>query len=281
MVGRVPGWALVEPGATAAVRSQKMKSNIMKLTSTVLLLICLSVSLPTPAAELITYTLARGSSITYAQVGNQPPVTEPLTGSFDWTRCPDDGTDLCFDALRFDLESPSFITQVAPLRNDLATAVIRGTNVTCFGEKVDVLFKASGEMLTTAWIYTGNACGTYEGLPERPTRLFYTDLVFEGVGMMNLVAFAGPDSDGDGVPDSADACPGTAPHAAVDGAGCSIEQLVPCAGPRSGGRWKNHGQYVVALMKTAKAFQKQGLITKDQLRSITRAAVHSRCGKKK
>src|SRR5690349_23911059 len=30
----------------------------------------------------------------------------------------------------------------------------------------------------------------------------------------------------------------------VDSNGCSIEQLVPCGGPASGGSWKNHGQYV-------------------------------------
>src|SRR5207249_8785497 len=44
-------------------------------------------------------------------------------------------------------------------------------------------------------------------------------------------AFVGePDEDKDGVPDSRDQCPGTAPGAIVNADGCSIDQLVPCEG---------------------------------------------------
>ena len=55
-----------------------------------------------------------------------------------------------------------------------------------------------------------------------------------------------PDSDGDGVPDAFDLCPGTPPGAVVDASGCSIDQLCPCNGP-----WKNHGEYVSSVAKLA------------------------------
>jgi hypothetical protein len=87
------------------------------------------------------------------------------------------------------------------------------------------------------------------------------------------------DSDGDGVPDERDQCPNTPPGAVVDGNGCSIAQLVPCAGPLSGGHWENHGLYVASVVKTAKAFLAAGLISEKQQHAIVLAAAKSHCGK--
>lgn len=83
------------------------------------------------------------------------------------------------------------------------------------------------------------------------------------------------DSDDDGVADSQDQCPGTAPGAIVNADGCSIEQLSPCHGP-----WKNHGQYVRSVVQTTKAFLHDGLITRDQRHKIIREAAQSSCGKR-
>jgi hypothetical protein len=88
------------------------------------------------------------------------------------------------------------------------------------------------------------------------------------------------DADGDGVSDDIDECPETPAGAIVNSHGCSIEQLVPCAGPRSGGHWKNHGQYVSTLTKTAKAFLRERLITPKQAGAIVSAGARSSCGKK-
>jgi hypothetical protein len=89
-----------------------------------------------------------------------------------------------------------------------------------------------------------------------------------------------PDADGDGVPDSQDQCPNTPAGAVVDAHGCSIDQLVPCAGPSSGGTWNNHGQYVSAVAQTAGAFSAAGLITDAEQAAIVRAAAQSNCGRK-
>ncbi len=87
------------------------------------------------------------------------------------------------------------------------------------------------------------------------------------------------DSDDDGVLDSEDQCPGTAPHAVVNERGCSIDQLVPCAGPITGGTWRNHAEYTSAVKAVANAFLAAGLITESERHLLARDAARSDCGK--
>ncbi len=108
----------------------------------------------------------------------------------------------------------------------------------------------------------------------------YSDLYWFTVKQGDFVGFIA-DSDEDGVLDSVDQCPGTEAGTAVNAQGCSIAQLVPCAGPVSGGTWKSHGKYVSAVKKAAKAFYKAGLITQGERKAIGKAASRSDCGKKK
>ena len=91
-----------------------------------------------------------------------------------------------------------------------------------------------------------------------------------------LDAVAIPDSDRDGVPDTVDQCADTPIGAIVDLHGCSIEQLVPCDGS-----WRNHGQYVSAVVRAARMFAAAGLITAERQRDIIKAAVRSDCGKRR
>ena len=98
-----------------------------------------------------------------------------------------------------------------------------------------------------------------------------------GLSRPNAVAvmtFEEPDTDGDGIPDSRDLCPGTSVGAVVDANGCSIEQLAPCDGP-----WRNHGEYVGAVSHHASEFRRDGLITEPQRAEIVSQAARSNCGK--
>ena len=97
-----------------------------------------------------------------------------------------------------------------------------------------------------------------------------------GTAIYRNIRIGPPDLDDDGVPDALDQCPNTPAGAIVNSRGCSIEQLVPCAGS-----WRNHGQYVSAIAHVSKAFVAQGLITDDQREEIIERAAHSDCGKKK
>jgi hypothetical protein len=105
-----------------------------------------------------------------------------------------------------------------------------------------------------------------------------TDVVGAGAFNAAFSLTGETDEDGDGVPDSLDQCPGTPAGALVDAEGCSIEQLAPCAGPASGGAWKNHGEYVSAVAQAAVEFLAEGLISEEEADAIVSAAAQSDCG---
>jgi hypothetical protein len=102
-----------------------------------------------------------------------------------------------------------------------------------------------------------------------------------GTAVFQNIKIGPPDQDFDGVPDSVDACPGTPPCSVVDASGCSIDQLVPCSGPASGGPWKNHGAYLSALALAVNEFLSQGLISEAQAEAILAQGAQSNCGLKK
>jgi hypothetical protein len=83
------------------------------------------------------------------------------------------------------------------------------------------------------------------------------------------------DRDGDGVPDIRDFCPDTPSGQIVDADGCSLDQLVPCAGP-----WKNHGDYLAAMKNATEQFVQDGLLTREQQHMLLRQAARSDCGGK-
>jgi hypothetical protein len=105
-----------------------------------------------------------------------------------------------------------------------------------------------------------------------------TDITHQGPFNAAFSLSGETDADADGVADSLDSCPGTPAGAIVDANGCSLEQLAPCAGPASGGTWKNHGQYVSTIAQAAEAFLALGLITEEQAEEIVAQAAESDCG---
>jgi hypothetical protein len=87
------------------------------------------------------------------------------------------------------------------------------------------------------------------------------------------------DFDDDGVPDGQDRCPDTPAGDVVNQHGCSIDQLVQCSGPARGGAWRNHAEYVGAVIKVTESFRRAGLITARERNAIIQAAMRSDCGK--
>ena len=88
-----------------------------------------------------------------------------------------------------------------------------------------------------------------------------------------IVATDTNDCDADGVPNHIDLCPDTPPGSVVDGHGCSIPQLCPCAGP-----WKNHREYVKCVKEQAHRFLREGQITHTERKAIVKQAEDSDCG---
>ena len=59
-----------------------------------------------------------------------------------------------------------------------------------------------------------------------------------------------------------------------------IEQRVPCAGPLSGGTWKNHGEYVSSVVEVVKTYVQNGLLTEREAETVIATAANSECGRK-
>lgn len=117
--------------------------------------------------------------------------------------------------------------------------------------------------------------GGYMQVQNAPTNSANT-----GITVFQDIKIGPPDQDFDGVPDVVDQCPDTPACTIVDEQGCSIEQLVPCDGPVTGGAWRNHGEYVSTIAHVTKDFEDQGLITAEQRSEIVSMAAQSDCGKK-
>ena len=86
------------------------------------------------------------------------------------------------------------------------------------------------------------------------------------------------DSDGDGVLDSADLCPGTPAGEVVDAQGCSFDQNIAhiCIPDES---LKNHGQYVSCVAKSTKVLANLFFIENNERGQIVSVAAQSDIGK--
>jgi hypothetical protein len=133
---------------------------------------------------------------------------------------------------------------------------------------------------TTLTLAAGSQLDFAVGLGFITTNI-YDSNYYDSTGVSALITqVPAPDSDGDGITNARDDCPNTAPGAPVNATGCSIDQLVPCAGPASGGIWRNRGHFLAARLRVIQQFHREGLVDRDQVKVLIRAAVQSDCGSK-
>src|SRR5579859_7688161 len=60
---------------------------------------------------------------------------------------------------------------------------------------------------------------------------------------------------------------------------CTVDQICPCAGPVTGGTWRDQFQYVRCVWSVANGFVQAGLITQKEGHQLVQAALHTRCGR--
>jgi len=87
------------------------------------------------------------------------------------------------------------------------------------------------------------------------------------------------DPDRDGVDDPFDLCPDTAAGELPDLDGCSVAQLCPCEGSTEKA-WRNHGQYLVCVIRAATRVGNQHDLPKRQLKNLVPASASTACGKR-
>ena len=87
------------------------------------------------------------------------------------------------------------------------------------------------------------------------------------------------DGDGDGVDDPFDLCPDSPAGTPTDADGCSVAQLCPCEG-RDDTAWRNHGHYLVCVIRAAVQVGRHNDLTRRELRHLVPAAARSACGQR-
>jgi len=246
--------------------------------------LCLTGARLAGANETVTYFLVPGSTITVYHLDGAVVGPEPITGSFDWTTCGHTEDAACFDTTRLDFQSPSFSIHLhSP--NELAGGILY-YGIPLFDEAVDAPGIVAGLAEMTSVYREGKYSDYPEGVYDPavfPLSLEYPDLRiyrFGGgpyIGALEIKAVV--DRDRDGVLDDIDECLNTPADAVVGQHGCSIDQIVPCAGPRSGGQWKNHGQYVSAVSAAVGELLADNRLTQAEAEAVLDRAGRSACGK--
>jgi hypothetical protein len=232
-------------------------------------------------AQELPYILGPESTITPYQKGIPAGPPEQLIGSFAWEGFRDSEFHYLFDATRLEFNSPSFSIRLNTNEGGFASVVFTFGDSMGFSETVDATMPNQTTIVGLD-LFGGKEIQTYLGLPGRPSKLLCPGLVLRSgnttFAVINMVAYAAGDSDSDGIIDGIDACPNTPPGALVNEQGCSIEQLVPCAGPPVGGTWRNHGEYLTALKEVTQSFLAVGLISGEEKKRILQAGAASGCG---
>ena len=120
---------------------------------------------------------------------------------------------------------------------------------------------------------SGSASGTFPGA------LHLLHLV---VGDVRFEVYAAPaswgDDDCDGVADGDDLCPASACAVPVDGGGCAISQLCPCASQPNGRAWRSHRQYVRCVIGASRELLALGKLDTTSRGGLVREAARSSCG---
>ena len=87
------------------------------------------------------------------------------------------------------------------------------------------------------------------------------------------------DGDDDGIDDAFDLCPDTASGELTDAKGCSLVQACPCEG-NADGAWRNHGRYLVCVIRASFRIGKFNQLTRRQLKTLIPQAARSDCGRR-
>jgi len=117
-----------------------------------------------------------------------------------------------------------------------------------------------------------------EGKISASAQLMTSGIQLEGHARVVVLA-SDTDLDRDGVDDLSDLCPDTVAGELPDLDGCSVTQLCPCEGSAEKS-WRNHGQYLVCVIRAAKRVSKQHHLPNRQLKNLVPASARLVCGQR-
>lgn len=245
----------------------------------------------TAAGQTLTYVLGAGSSIASScrncDKRSSPP--EPLSGSFDVTPLPINGTLGVAAITNVKLSSTTFSVS--------GNGFLQGRN-------------RDGDALALAARVNDNnllfSSGNRHQISDRGIRAVLRSRV--GDTTYVLVISASPlegdeqDADHDGVPNTTDNCP-TMPNAdqrdddgdqigntcdactdetsggPVTAYGCRVDQLCPCHADRDGAPWEDQGSYLRCVAGGVRNLRRAGDLSRGDAVKMLRRAARSGCGR--
>lgn len=88
------------------------------------------------------------------------------------------------------------------------------------------------------------------------------------------------DTDNDGVGDACDVCPETPLGSPVLSDGCAPSQRCPCDGPTADEEWPSQREYVQCVAQTLKSMHEEHKLSRSEIREMMKDAVRSGCGRR-
>ena len=254
--------------------------------------LCLWAAVAQPAgAEIRHVVLGSKSSITAVCLHcTKQPKPEPLVGSFDMTVLPVEQQDGVAAITNVQLSSSSFAITGNGFWQHLGLArqamvldakINDGRVLLTSGRR-----QAANENDLSIVLSSGRGSDrTYIlVISAQPTAPSIEDSDGDGIDDLtdNCPGGANPDqadADGDGVGDACDACPQSAKLSVVTQSGCSVDQLCPCAAPPNADAWSSPGAYVRCVAKAVRQLRRQGKIMRSDALQTIKNATHSACGR--
>lgn len=250
------------------------------------------ISAQTARADTRHYVLNPGSSIASVCHDCATPASapEPLTGSFDVTVLPLSAvydlaavTNVKLTSQNFTVLGNGFLQRLGPDRqamvldarvNDAPVWLTSGRRQHADATNITIILSSS---LRTEETYVLVIAASPVG--DQPQ-----DVDGDGVAdaqdtCPTAVNPDQADGDGDGIGDACDRCLGTSAGSPVTESGCSVDQLCPCDGSRSGEPWQGQKDYLRCVADASRDLYRDGQMSMRERRNILRHAAASSCGR--
>jgi hypothetical protein len=242
------------------------------------------------AAQTLTYVLKPGSSIASICRGCKPGAPQALTGTFDLTPLPLDGTigvaaitNVNFTAPSLTIGGNGFIQRFDEQHHALVIDmrlgdehVLLSGGKSQFGEDhaIRAVLTSRGSpsrryvlVLSAAPRGGGEHDADYDGVPD------------SGDNCATMPNADQRDDDSDGVGNPCDLCSDGTTGSPVGPDGCRTDQLCPCHATMAGASWEDQGAYLRCVSRSLRTLRRLGLISRGDAIKALRKAGRSSCGR--
>lgn len=256
-----------------------------------LALVALAALARAAAGQTLTYVLGAGSSIASScrncDKPSSPP--EPLSGSFDVTPLPINGTlgvaaitNVKLNSTTFSVSGNGFLQGRSRDGNALALEARVNDNNLLFssGNRHQISDRGIRAVMRsrvgdTTYILVVSA-SPLDGAEQDADHDSVPNTTDNCPTMPNADQ---RDDDGDQIGNPCDACTDETTGGPVTATGCRVDQLCPCHADRHGTPWENQGTYLRCVAGGVRSLRRAGDLSRGDAVKMLRGAARSGCGR--